>query len=34
MTGKSHAEIVADELRAAGYSVGIVGYLDSDGRCL
>ena len=30
--GKTYAEIVADEIRTAGYSVGIVGYIDGKGR--
>ena len=29
---KTYAEIVADEIRAAGYSVGVVGYVDGAGR--
>ena len=29
---KTYAEIVADEIRASGYSVGIVGYIDGEGR--
>ena len=27
-------DIVADELRSAGYGVGVVGYLDGQGRSM
>ena len=29
---KTYAEIVCDEIRAAGFTVGIVGYVDGEGR--
>ena len=32
MAGGTYAEIVVDEIRAAGYSVGVVGYIDGEGR--
>jgi hypothetical protein len=29
---KSYAEIVADEIKAAGFSIGVMEYLDESGR--
>ena len=31
---RTYAEIVCDEIRAAGFTVGDVSYLDGDGRVM
>ena len=34
MSDRTFSEVIADELRPAGYSMGVVGYLDGQGRSM